>query len=80
MKKNNLVFDVETAGKVYLPLIYDIGWVITSPHGKTLKKRRFIVKEIFECKSLMKSAYYADKVDKFYKLCFDFFCKSFPDL
>jgi len=66
MRKNNLTFDVETAGEVYLPLIYDIGWVITSPQGKTLKKRRFIIKEIFECESLMTSAYYADKVKKHY--------------
>lgn len=67
MRKNNLVFDVETAGEVWAPLMYDIGWVITSPHGKTLKKRRFIIKEIFETESLMTSAYYADKVEKHYK-------------
>ena len=62
MKNNNLVFDVETAGNIALPLIYDIGWIITSPQGKTLKKRRFIIKEIFETKSLMDSAYYSEKV------------------
>lgn len=67
MKKNNLVFDVETAGSITKPLIYDIGWIITSLHGKTLKKRRFIIKEIFETKDLMNSAYYSDKVDKHYK-------------
>jgi len=66
MKKNNLTFDVETAGSVYKPLIYDIGWVITSPQGKTLKKRRFLVEEIFTNKELMDSAYFADKVKKHY--------------
>ena len=67
MKNTNLTFDVETAGEVWAPLIYDIGWVITSNHGKTVKKRRFIIEEIFEEKSLMDSAYYSNKVDVHYK-------------
>jgi hypothetical protein len=67
MKKNNLTFDVETAEKVWAPLIYDIGWIITSPQGKTLKKRRFIIEEIFQDEKLMSSAYYAKKVEVHYK-------------
>lgn len=65
--KNNLTFDVETAGEIWAPLIYDIGWVVTSPQGKILKKQRFIIKEIFETQSLIESAYYYDKVEKHYK-------------
>lgn len=57
-----LTVDVETAGSIGSPLVYDIGYVITDKRGKIYEERSFIIKEIFENKALMSSAYYSEKV------------------
>lgn len=65
-KKITMVFDTETAGTLEKPLIYDIGLVITDKKGSHLLKKRWIVKEIFDNKDLMDSAYYSEKIPKYY--------------
>lgn len=65
-KKITMVFDTETANTLKRPLIYDIGLVITDKKGSHLLKKRWIVKEIFENKELMDSAYYSKKIPMYY--------------
>lgn len=47
-------------------LVYDIGWVVTNPKGEIFEKRSFVVWEIY-CgyNTLMKSAYYAEKLPQY---------------
>lgn len=48
-------------------LVYDLGWVITDKRGKIYKKRSFVIGEIFcGMKDVMKSAYYAEKIPKYW--------------
>ena len=62
-----MVLDVETAGGLENPLVYDIGYAITDKKGNIYESRSFIIKEIFEDKKLMSSAYYAEKVPMYEK-------------
>lgn len=48
-------------------LVYDVGWMVTDKKGTKYKKRSYIVAEIFLDKELMKSAYYKDKVPKYWE-------------
>ncbi len=68
--------DTETAngimaedGKLDLSqsLVYDIGWQVTDKKGNIFVKRSYCVAEIFLDKSLMSSAYYAEKVPRYWK-------------
>ena len=61
-KKYIMVVDVETAGGLDNPLVYDIGYAICDRKGNIYAKRSFIIKEIFDNKRLMNTAYYAKKV------------------
>ena len=54
--------DVETTGGFDCPLVYDLGLAIVDKQGKIFAQRSFIINEIFNNGSLMKSAYYAEKV------------------
>lgn len=65
--KYHIVVDVETAGGFDNPLIYDIGYAITDKKGRIYEERSFIIKEIFENKSLMRGAYYANKIPMYEK-------------
>lgn len=48
-------------------LVYDIGWQVTDKKGNVFVKRSYLVAEIFLDKSLMDSAYYAEKVPKYWE-------------
>lgn len=63
MNKNSVILmvDVETAGSLQKPLIYDMGLAVYHK-GELLEKRSLIIKEVFGDGRLMKSAYYANKV------------------
>ena len=63
--KYHLVVDVETAGGLGNPLVYDIGYAITDKQGRIYETRSFIISEIFYNKPLMTSAYYSEKVPKY---------------
>ena len=60
-KKYYLVLDVETTGGLGNPLIYDLGFAICDKKGNIYEKRSFIIKEIFDNKRLMDTAYYKEK-------------------
>ena len=60
-----IVMDVETAGGLDNPLVYDIGYAVTDKHGNIYETRSFIISEIFYNKSLMTSAYYSEKIPKY---------------
>lgn len=48
--------------------VYDIGWAIVDKRGNIYKTRSFVVADIFlDEKNLMKSAYYANKIPRYWK-------------
>lgn len=57
-----MVLDVETAGGLGNPLVYDIGFAVTDKKGRIYASKSFIISEIFRDKNLMNTAYYAKKV------------------
>jgi len=61
-KKYHLLIDVETAGGLENPLVYDLGFAITDKKGDILESRSFLIKEIFNNSQLMSTAYYAEKI------------------
>lgn len=61
-KKYYLILDTETTGNINKPLCYDIGLVIIDRAGKIYEQKSFIVKDIFDNKNLMDSAYYYSKI------------------
>jgi hypothetical protein len=68
MKKQNfLLLDVETAGGLGNPLIYDMGFAVVNKQGEVLEKHSFLIKEIFNNSKLMTSAYYAEKIPSYVK-------------
>ena len=72
-KKYVMVLDVETTNNVMLKgapndgLVYDIGFVIADKKGNIYVKRSFAIKEIFDWKELMSTAYYKNKLPKYYE-------------
>lgn len=66
-RKYYIVVDVETAGGLGNPLVYDIGFAITDKHGNIYEKHSYMIKEIWENRALMLSAYYAEKIPKYEK-------------
>src|SRR5574344_1937513 len=66
-KKYYLVLDVETAGGLDNPLIYDLGFAICDKKGNIYEKRSFVIKEIFDNSRLMDTAYYKEKVPRYVK-------------
>ena len=68
-KKYIMVVDVETTnnqiGVKNAPndgLVYDLGFTVTDKKGHIYAKRSFAIKEIFNDKSLMDTAYYKNKL------------------
>lgn len=48
--------------------VYDIGWAVCDKHGRVYEKRSYINVDIFlHEKELMKSAYYAEKIPKYWE-------------
>lgn len=64
-KKYFVVLDVETAGGLQDRLTYDVGFAIVDKKGNIYEERSFLIKEIFNDKSLMNSAYYSEKVPSY---------------
>ena len=67
-----MILDVETTNnnmesKHNDGLVYDIGFVITDKKGNIYAKRSFAIKEIFDWKELMSTAYYYKKLPKYYE-------------
>ena len=71
-KKYILVLDVETTNNIMESkhndgLVYDIGFVVTDKKGNIYAKRSFAIKEIFDWKELMDTAYYKNKLPKYFE-------------
>lgn len=71
-KKYVMVLDVETTNnnmesKYNDGLVYDIGFVICDKNGNIYAKRSFAIQEIFDWKELMSTAYYKNKLPKYYE-------------
>ncbi|MCD8201879.1 MAG: hypothetical protein LUD47_07435 [Clostridia bacterium] len=63
-----VVLDTETTNTIEQPICYDIGWTITDRNGDIFLKRSFIIGEIFlDEKSMMQSAYYAEKIPQYWE-------------
>ena len=71
-----LVIDTETCPldrtlETVLPnnmFVYDVGWAVVDKRGKVYDTKSFVNADIFlDEKELMKSAYYADKLPKYWK-------------
>ena len=56
-------------GKIELKdsLCYDVGWEVMTEKGETIKKRSFVVAEIFLDKDLMSKAYFAEKIPNYWE-------------
>ena len=70
-KKYILIIDTETTNndmgsKFNDGLVYDIGFTVADKKGKIYAKRSFAIKEIFDDKKLMNSAYYKEKLPIYY--------------
>lgn len=71
-RKYIIVLDVETTNnnmesKHNDGLVYDIGFVICDKDGNIYAKRSFAIQEIFDWKELMSTAYYKEKLPKYYE-------------
>lgn len=72
-KKYIMVVDVETTnnqiGVKNAPndgLVYDLGFTVTDKKGNIYAKRSFAIKEVFNDKNLMNTAYYKNKLPLYY--------------
>ena len=71
-KKYIMVLDTETTNnnmesRFNDGLVYDIGFTIADKKGNIYAKRSYAVKEIFDWKELMDTAYYKNKLPKYYE-------------
>ena len=72
-KKYLMVLDVETTNNIMIKgapndgLVYDIGFTITDKKGNIYEKQSFAVKEIFDWTELMSTAYYKNKLPKYFE-------------
>lgn len=49
-------------------LVYDLGWAVVDKYGKVYKTQSFVIFETFvSMKDVMKSAYYAEKIPKYWE-------------
>lgn len=64
--KNTLILDTETTLDIKSPLVYDLGF-IGVVNGK-VEKFNFLIKEVFDTKPLMDTAYYKEKRPKYWAL------------
>lgn len=73
-KRKYIVLDTETAPTPEHPKdgvhaehmrVYDCSWIVTDDSGEIYAKRSFIVRETFLNDSLMRSAYYYDKMPQY---------------
>lgn len=66
--KKFIVLDTETCNTIEQPIPYDIGWVVCDKYGHIYAERSYVILEtFFGMKDVMKSAYYADKIPKYFE-------------
>lgn len=73
-KKYIIILDVETTnnqigvkGAPNDGLVYDLGFIVADKQGNVYARRSFAIKEIFDWKELMDTAYYKNKLPKYYE-------------
>jgi len=65
---NFIVLDTETTNSLDDPLVYDCGWSVINEQNETLLTRSFVNADIFiDEPSLMKSAYFAEKIPMYFE-------------
>lgn len=64
---NRIVLDTETTNSLEEPLAYDVGWAVVDENGFILKAESYAVAEIFLDKDLMASAYFVEKIPKYWE-------------
>lgn len=63
-----LVVDIETANTTQDAFAYDIGFAVADKKGNIYEKHSYMLAEMFlDHKDLMQSAYYAEKIPKYWK-------------
>jgi len=62
-----LVIDTETVNGLDDPLCYDVGFCVTDKSGKVYESHSYIVLEIFSYFSLMQTAYYVEKMPRYWQ-------------
>jgi len=63
-----IMFDTETTNEIDCPFCYDFGFsVLDTDKQKILEKHSYVVADIFCDKSLMASAYFADKIPQYWE-------------
>lgn len=61
-----MTIDTETANGLDCPLAYDLGLAIHDKRGKVYEKASYVIYDVYATeKTLMKSAYYANKLPKY---------------
>lgn len=63
---NRLVIDTETTNGFSGPRVYDFGGLVINHKGEEVDKFDFVIEEIFYDTSLMRNAYYKDKLPRYY--------------
>ncbi|MBP3801584.1 MAG: hypothetical protein J6I85_06165 [Clostridia bacterium] len=65
---NYIVIDTETTNGFDDPMVYDCGWAVINDEGEVIKKRSYVIADIFiHEKELMKEAFFADKIPQYFK-------------
>ena len=70
-----LVLDTETLG-VADPRVYNLGWLVyDTADGKVISARDYLIKELYDNRELMNSAYYANKIPLYEEMLADGKCR-----
>jgi hypothetical protein len=64
---NYLMIDTETTNTIECPICYDFGFSVIDENGKVYEQGSFVVADVFLDKSLMESAYFADKIPQYWQ-------------
>lgn len=69
MTKNSVIaiIDTETTNDIDCPIVYDLGYQIFTLDGETLCERSFVNADIFLDDKMMSSAYFLDKMPKYWE-------------
>lgn len=64
---NRIVLDTETTNSLEEPIAYDFGWAVVDDDFNVLTAKSYAVAEVILDKDLMSSAYYAEKLPKYFE-------------
>ena len=62
-----MVVDTETTNSIEDPICYDVGFAVVDALGNVYERFSFVVSEVFLNEELMASAYFLDKVPKYWE-------------